>query len=419
MPLSPVRQVLDNGAVVIAEENHTTPAVSLLSVIRAGGYDDPVSKEGTAALLARVLDRGTASRSADVIANDLDGRGASLSVSASRHQIGVAAACLVEDFSPVLAIAADILRAPALPEPDITTRRAEILTTIRQEDDDPASVAINRFMEELYGTHPYARRVRGTAASVQAIDRSDLVAYHERWFGPSALTVVVVGSLPARLLVEEVVRVFGDWAGNGPRRVLDVPEAAPPAARRLERVAMPDKAQADVAYGFVGVRRLDPRYMAASVMNNALGQYALGGRLGDSIRERQGMAYYVFSSLDGGAGPGPLMVRAGVSAENVERTIASIDTELAAVVDQGLTEKEVTESRQYMIGAIPRGLETHAGIAGFLLNAELFGLGLDYDRRLPDLIRSVTHEATMDAARTLLHPDRATIVVAGPEATAP
>jgi zinc protease len=179
---------------------------------------------------------------------------------------------------------------------------------------------------------------------------------------------------------------------------------------------MPDKAQADVVYGFIGVRRLDPRYLAASVMNNALGQYALGGRLGDSIRERQGMAYYVFSSIDGGLGPGPLMVRAGVSAENVERTIASIDHELSAIVSEGFTEQEIAESRQYMVGALPRQLETHAGITGFLMNAELFALGLDYDRRLPDLIRNVTYEAAMEAARELLHPDRATIAVAGPEA---
>jgi zinc protease len=416
MPLNPVRQVLDNGAVVIAEENHTTPAVTLLAVIRAGGCDDPEGKDGTAALLARVLDRGTLSRSADVIADDLDGRGASLSVSAGRHQIGVAAACLVEDFGPVLAIAADVLRSPALPEPDIATRRAEILTSIRQEDDDPASVATNRFMEQLYGRHPYARRVRGTAETVAAIERTDLRAFHERWFRPAALTVVVVGSLPAATLVNHVATAFGDWAGDGPRRVLEVADADPPAGRTLDRIGMPDKAQADVAYGFVGVRRLDPRYMAASVMNNALGQYALGGRLGDSIRERQGMAYYVFSSLDGGAGPGPLMVRAGVSADNIERTIRSIDFEIAAVVEQGFTQKEIAESRQYMVGAIPRGLETHAGIAGFLLNAELFGLGLDYDRHLPNLIRAVTDEAVMDAARTLLQPDRATIVVAGPEA---
>jgi zinc protease len=416
MALNPVRQTLDNGVVVIAEENHTTPAVAVVAVIRAGGFDDPEGRDGTAALVARVLDRGTQSRSADVIADDLDGRGASLSVSAGRHQIGVTAACLVEDLSPVMQIAADVLRAPSFPEADVDTRKAEILTTIRQEEDDPASVAVNQFMHNVYGRHPYARRVRGTVGTVAPLGREDLVSFHSQWFRPAALTVVTVGSLPAPELVEQVAAAFGDWSGNGPRRVLEVADAAPPAARGVQRLAMPDKAQADVAYGFIGVRRLDPRYMAASVMNNALGQYALGGRLGDSIRERQGMAYYVFSSLDGGIGPGPLLIRAGVSAENVERTIESIDQELSAIVSSGFTAEEIAESKQYMVGALPRQLETHAGIAGFLLNAELYGLGLDFDRTLPDQIRRVTHDAAMEAARDLLRPERATVVVAGPEA---
>jgi zinc protease len=329
--------------------------------------------------------------------------------------VAVAAACLVEDLEPVLAIAADVVRAPVFPDADLETRRAELLTSIRQEEDDPGSVAVNRFMSDLYGPHPYGRRVRGTSESVRRLERADLVAFHERWFGPAALIVVVVGALPAPALVEQVSRAFGAWRGGGARRLVEVPDPAHGNGRVLDRIAMPDKAQADVAYGFLGVRRLDARYMAASVMNNALGQYALGGRLGDSIRERQGMAYYVFSSLDGGLGPGPLMIRAGVSADNVERTIASIDFEVAKVVDGGFTAQEIADSKQYMVGSLPRQLETNGGIAGFLLNAELFGLGLDHDRCLPDQIRAVTHDAAIEAARALLHPDHATVVVAGPE----
>jgi zinc protease len=178
---------------------------------------------------------------------------------------------------------------------------------------------------------------------------------------------------------------------------------------------MPDKAQCDVAYGFVGIRRSDPAYMAAAVMNNVLGQYALGGRLGDSIRERQGMAYYVFSTLDAGLGPGPLTIRAGVAAGNVDRTIASVDHELEAIRAQGFTDREVADSKRYLAGALPRQLETNAGIASFLMNAEFFGLGLDYDRRLPDLIRAVTRDAVIEQARRLMDPGVATVSVAGPE----
>ncbi len=149
-------------------------------------------------------------------------------------------------------------------------------------------------------------------------------------------------------------------------------------------------------------------------MNNALGQYAIGGRLGDSIRERQGMAYYVGSSLDANVIEGPFSVRAGVSPANVDRAVDSIDEELRRLCADGLTQKELNESRQFLIGSMPRALETNAGIANFLQGAEFFGLGLDFDLRLPDLLRAVTLEQTNAAARQLLDPSRATVVIAGP-----
>ena len=145
-----------------------------------------------------------------------------------------------------------------------------------------------------------------------------------------------------------------------------------------------------------------------------LGQYALGGRLGDSIRERQGMAYYVSSGFDPNVIEGPLMIRAGVSAANVDRAIASIDEELAALRRDGITAKELTDSRQYIIGSLPRALETNAGIAQFLQSAEFFGLGLDYDLQMPDRLARVTLDEVHAAAVRSLDPDLATIVVAGP-----
>ena len=148
-------------------------------------------------------------------------------------------------------------------------------------------------------------------------------------------------------------------------------------------------------------------------MNVALGQYALGGRLGDSIRERQGMAYYVSSVFDANLLEGPLIIRAGVSPANVDRAIASIDEELSNVRERGLTDKELDETRRYLIGSMPRALETNAGIANFLQTTELFGLGLDYDRRIPGLLRSVRLDDVRQAARAL-DPARASVVIAGP-----
>jgi len=416
--LNPLRVTLDNGVTVIAKSNHTTPAVSTLVGVRTGAYADPAERDGTAALCARVLDRGTVTRPADAIADDLDGRGASLSVVAGRHQTALAATCLTDDFPSVLELVADVARHPAFADAEIATRRDSLITSIRQEEDNPASMAADAFARALYGDHPYARKVRGTIAAIETLRRQDLVRFHQRGFDPAVMTVVVVGDIEQEAAVAAVSKLFADWSpsakATGDKPALNVPDAPGPAERRLVSVPMMNKAQADVVYGFIGVRRSDPDYTAISVMNNALGQYAIGGRLGDSIRERQGMAYYVFSSLEATFGPGPFAIRAGVAAANVEKTIASIDTELTAVLDQGFTAREVDESKSYMIGALPRQLETNAAIAAFLLNVETFGLGLDYDERLPGLIGAITKDAADAAARRLLDPAKATIAVAGP-----
>lgn len=179
-------------------------------------------------------------------------------------------------------------------------------------------------------------------------------------------------------------------------------------------VPMMNKAQAEIAYGFTTIARADAEHDALWLMNNVLGEYALGGRLGDSIRERQGMAYHVSSSFEPSVVAGPLVIRAGVSAANVDRAIRSVDEEVAAVAQGGITAKELAESRQYLIGSMPRALETNDGIAQFLQTVQFFGLGLDFDVRLPGLLAAVTLDEVHAVARRYLNPDRASIVVAGP-----
>jgi zinc protease len=296
---------------------------------------------------------------------------------------------------------------------EVETRRAELLTAILQDEDDPGSVAVDVLMGRLYPQHPYGRRPRGTPQTVGRITRQHLVDFHQRWFTPEGTTVVVVGDVDSNTVLAAAARAFESWASS---RAPEPPLATIPRAlaRDVEVVSMMNKAQADIAYAFVGVRRSDPEYYPAWVMNNALGQYALGGRLGDSIRERQGMAYYVYSTLDASLAEGPFIVRAGVAASDVDRTVASIDRELTVVARDGLSAKELSESKSYLIGSIPRQLETNAGIAGFLLSAQIHGLGIDHDERLPDRIAAVSLDEANRAARRLLDPLRACIVVAGP-----
>jgi zinc protease len=412
--LNPVRAVLDNGVVIMAKETRKTPAVAINLTVRAGSVADGQGAAGAMHMLGRVIDRGTAHRSAAAIAEELEGRGILLTTNVNRHMFSIVCSCLTEDFEPVIALLGEMLTTPSVPDEEVGRRKSEVVTAIRQDDDNPAVRATDRLMAEMYGAgHPYGRRVRGTTESMDAIGRAALVDLHAAYFTPSNLCAVVVGDVAAEGIVDAVGRVFEAWRRPAAPTVnLSSPRPSP--VRRRVVLPMMNKSQADVAYGFTTIKRSDPAYYAYWLMNNVLGQYALGGRLGDSIRERQGMAYYVSSTLDANVIEGPLLVRAGVSPANVDRTIASIDDELERARRDGFTEKELNESRQYLIGSLPRSLETNIGIASFLQTTDFFGLGLDHDRRLPELLGSVTLDAINDAAIRALDPSRATMVVAGP-----
>ena len=412
--LAPVRAVLGNGAVVIAKESETTPAVTVHASFGAGTVFDPPNQAGLSHFVSRTIDRGTETRPADRIAEELDSRGVSLSISVNRHAMFLVCTCLIEDLVSILDLMADIVMHPTFPEHEVDTRRGEIVTLIRQDEDNPAALAAEGLLTELYGAaHPYGRRPRGSVESVEAIDRAALLRFHGERFSPGSLSLVMVGDIEPAHAIDAAGSAFGSWAAATPP-AFELPEVAPALSRRVRVIPMMNKAQTDIAYGFTSVRRSDPGYYAYWLMNNILGQYAMGGRLGDSIRERQGMAYYVFSALDANVIPGPLTIRAGVSPANVDRAVASIDEELQRLAAEGPTESEMTESMQYLIGSMPRTLETNLGIALFLQTEEFFGLGLDYDLRVPDLLRAVTRDDVNAAARRTLVPSQATVVIAGP-----
>ncbi|NUR54169.1 MAG: insulinase family protein [Acidobacteria bacterium] len=412
--LSPVRETLANGATVLVQETAFSPAVTFGVSFRAGSLYEPDDLTGLSWLVGRVIDRGTATRSADAIAEALDDRGVSLRVSTNRHLMTVSCTCLAEDFSDVLALVADIARNPVFPQDQLEKRRAEVISRIRQDQDNPAVRAAEALQSLLYGAdHPYGRPAKGTVDTIERARREDLVAYHAQRFAPASLVVVVLGDVNAPQVIDRVGRALDGWSAPTPRERA-VPPVPAATSRRQADIEIPGKSQSDIAYGFTTIDRLDPRFYAFWVMNNILGQFGLGGRLAENIRERQGMAYYAFSAFDPSLGPGPLVIRAGVDPKNVQRAVAAIDAEVGTLGRDGPTERELAESRQYLIGSLPRMLETNESITTFLQTAEFFGLGLDFDRRLPSILQAVTMEEVRAAAADVLHPERATLAVAGP-----
>jgi zinc protease len=413
--LSPVRGTLENGAVVIVQETSATPAVAINATFLAGSLYDPAHLPGVAYLTGRLIDRGTERRSADVIAEELDERGISLHVGTTRHTMTLSCTCLAEDFGDVLALVMDVARRPAFPDQELAKRRAEAITAVRQDEDNPAVRAVVGLSELLYGPdHPYGRRAKGTIASLDCVSREAIVRFHGQYVRPAVLTLTVVGDVGAQDVIDRTAAELDGWTGMPATSILVPPPFSPQVRRRL-MVPMPGKSQTDIAYGFATISRFDPRYYAYWMMNNILGQFGLGGRLADNIRERQGMAYYAFSTFDPTVGEGPLVVRAGVDPRDVDRAVEAIDTEVRQLGAEGPTLVEVAETREFLIGSIPRLLETNYSIASFLQACEQFGLGLDYDRRLPALLEAVTLDEIRSAASEVLDPERAAVAVAGPD----
>jgi zinc protease len=181
-----------------------------------------------------------------------------------------------------------------------------------------------------------------------------------------------------------------------------------------QKVEIPGKYQSDVMLGVAGPARCAPDFIAASLGNNILGQFGLMGRIGDVVREQHGLAYYAYSSLSGGIGPGPWSVAAGVDPANVDQSIELIRSEIRRFMTEPVTDEELSDSKANFIGRLPLALESNAGVAGALLNLERYQLGLDYYQRYESLINAVTRAEVLAAAQHYFDPDKLAVVVAGP-----
>lgn len=422
---APSRTVLDSGLTVLHQHNPVSGAVTVSLSFAAGSVLDPAGSEGLASLMARGLTRGTEERSKSEIGELLDYRGAHLSGSSGRHSAGLVAKARAEDFEVLLELMVDCARNATFPDDEVGKLIGDRLTALREDDDDPATVVGKVFRELVYpAAHAYHRRHRGSAESIATLAAEDLRAFHRQRFQPSAALLVVVGGVERERSTAAVESAVAAWRGaedlGGYRKArVRVDDAPSLTESRERRVSLPEKLQADIALGHPGIRRDDPQYHAAALMNVILGRFAMGGRLGRSVREERGMAYYTYSSLDASIGPGPFVVRAGVAPGNVDVTVEAILAEMRRMRDESVEPGELDDAKAATVRSLPRTLESNEGMAGLLHQIELHGLGLDYLDRFPGLIAAVTGESVHAAAQAILRPDAYGLAVAGPVAAGP
>lgn len=407
------RHVLSNGLVALIQRNPNSSSVSVRGEIRVGAANEPVEKNGLAVFTGAALIRGAAHRTFQEIVDETEARGASVNAGGAMHLTNFGGRSLPEDLSLILEVLADMLITPTFPSQEIERLHAQFLMGLRENEQETRVQASRAARAMLFPPeHPYSRLSTGTIETVRGIGRDDLVAFHQLYH-PSVTTIAVVGDVEPQAVIAELEQVFGHWAPGGAPPAQHLPPT--PALDGVLRrdIAMPGKIQSDVIWGVHGMTRSHPDYYAASIANMILGRIGMGGRLGDSVREQQGLAYSCGSSIDADLGAGPWAAFAGVNSANVERAITAILQEITLFLRDGPTDEELNDARDFMTGSLALGLETNDGIAATLLGIERYGLGLDYIARYPAIIRGISAEQIVAAARNYLSTERYVVVVAG------
>lgn len=413
-PQDITRVELPNGIVVLSRSDFNSASVAISGYLQAGALLDPDEKLGLAEFTASSLMRGTQERSFHQIYDSLETVGASLSIGGGTHTTTFGGKALAEDLGVVLALLAEALRQPLFPLEQVERLRAQLLTGLALRAQDTGEMAGLTFDQIVYAGHPYRRPDEGYPETIQAILREDLVKFHQDNYGPRGMAIAIVGGIPPEKVVELAHKFLGEWRNPQQPDIVQLPTLEPLSKTTSRRVVIPGKSQADVVIGRAGPPRTAPDFLAASLGNNILGQFAMMGRVGRAVREIAGLAYYAASSLGGGQGPGPWEVSAGVDPQAVDPAIELICQEIRRFTSEPVTEEELVDSQANYIGRLPISLESNVGVASALLNLERYQLGLDYYHRYPDLVRSMTTEQVLQAARHYLDPDRLAIAVAGP-----
>lgn len=409
----PARFLTPNGTTVLVLTRDSLPIVAISILVRAGSIHETDEKAGLANLVASLLDEGTTRFGASELAEALDFMGAKLSISATSDATTVSLRVLKKDLEPAMEILAEILRRPTFPEKELERVRRLILGGIVAAKDNPGDIAQKAFDGLVFGAHPYHRPVEGLEETLPRIDRAAIVGFHDGYYRPNNLIVAAVGDVTEGEFRELMSRLFGDWEKK------PIPQSDPGRSTttqgRDSRIIDRNLSQATVVLGHSGIARNDPDYYAVTVMNYILGGGGFSSRLLKRIRDSEGLVYGIYSAFDARVEPGSFSVSFQTKNASAGVAVNGVTEEIERIRTKPVTERELSETKSYLIGSFPLRLETTARIAGLLTQIEFLGLGLTYFDDYPAGIRAVTRDDVLRVAQKHLHPDRMSLVAVGRE----
>ena len=391
-------------------ENHTIPVISMQFAFQGGEVKDPAHKAGLSALVSGLLDEGAGDMDSRTFQTALEEKAIKLGFSSGQDRFNGYLKTLTENREQAFNLLSLALNKPRF-DPDAIDRiRQQLITILIRQQEDPSSIAAEIFREQSFPHHPYGNSPIGTEETLNSLTREDLLLYMEERLTRDRLVISVVGDVTAEELGELLDRTFGTLVDEAiDARVTDTqPEM--PAALYLKK--HPGH-QSKILFGHGGIKRLDPDWYAAFVMNYILGGGGLTSRLAETVREENGLAYSIGTGFQPREYSGLFSGSMGTQNERASEAIALTRDEIRRMRDEGVTEQELQDAKTYLTGSYALTFSTSDAIARQLLGAQILGFEPVYFERRNEYINAVTREQISRVAKRLLHPDNLFWVVVG------
>jgi predicted Zn-dependent peptidase len=403
------KRVLPNGLVVLTETMSHVRSVSVGVWIRNGSRREAREENGLAHFMEHMVFKGTERRSAEAIAREMDSVGGMLDAFTSKEQICFNAKVLDEHMPIAFDVIADLVLRPKFDSEDVKKERQVVLEEIKMDLDNPEYLLHEIFTRGFWPEHPLGRPILGTPETVGKFNRDALRQRFQHWFAPDRLVLSAAGNVKHEQVLELVEREFGGLQPNGEPEAHDAPSTQAPIHIESKR----DLEQVHVCIGVPSVPLADERRFAVAVMNNLLGG-GMSSRLFQNIREKQGLAYAVFSELTPYSDAGMMTVYAGTAKETVGQVIDLVIKEFRDLKESPVTEEELLRAKNHLKGSLMLSLESTSARMSNLARQEL------YFRRFYSLdeilagIEAVTREEIQSVAREFFRSEQIAVTALGP-----
>ncbi|GJL94720.1 MAG: peptidase M16 [Hyphococcus sp.] len=401
-----------NDLEVFGIENHELPLVQFELSFDGGHFLDDPSKPGAASLLAEILDKGTATRTAAELEEAIEALGANISVGAGSERFVISGGTLARNFDATMALLKEILLEPRWDEEEFSLAKARTISAIQSSQAQPTSIANRAFAKILFGEgHILATPVIGTEASVSALTIEDLKTYYVTALAPNTANFRVVGAVNQ----DDVLAALGNLADAWPSATVTMPSYAEPKAPEKSTVYfydMPGAKQSIFRFGYPALKRTDDDYFAANILNYRLGGGGFASRLTQELREGKGYTYGIGSSFGGSKRYGTFMVSSGVRS-NVTLEAADLVKSIMEEYGATFTEEDLDVSKSFLLKSKARAFETLGAKLGMLQNIADYDQPYDYIQKQDEIINAMSVEKIQTLADQYLRPDAMHYVIVG------